>query len=66
MSQTKTRKLMLTWLETKHNVTVLWHNIMQFFLPYLLFRSGFILNCVRIISSWSNWLNMFKDNLDNQ
>jgi len=31
MSQTKTRKLMLTWLETKQNVTILWHNIKQFF-----------------------------------
>jgi len=31
MGQTKTRKLLLTWLETKHNVTVLWHNIKQFF-----------------------------------
>ena len=31
VSQTKTRKLLLTRLETKHNVTVLWYNIMQFF-----------------------------------
>ena len=31
MGQTKTRKLLLTWLETKYNVTVLWYNIMQFF-----------------------------------
>jgi hypothetical protein len=30
MGQTKTRKLLLTWLETKHNVTILWYNIMQF------------------------------------
>jgi len=31
VDQTKTRKLLHTWLETKHNVTVLWYNIMQFF-----------------------------------
>jgi hypothetical protein len=31
MGQTKTRKLLLTWLKTKHNVNVLWHNIKQFF-----------------------------------
>jgi hypothetical protein len=30
MGQIKTRKLLLTWLKTKHNVTVLWYNIMQF------------------------------------
>ena len=32
MGQTKTRKLLLTWLETKHNVIVLWYNIIQFFM----------------------------------
>jgi len=31
VGQTKTRKLLLTGLETKHNVTILWHHIMQFF-----------------------------------
>ena len=31
VGQTKTRKLLLTGLETKHNITVLWHHIMQFF-----------------------------------
>ena len=32
MGQTKTIKLFLTWLKTKHNVTILWYNIMQFFI----------------------------------
>jgi len=31
VGQTKTRKLMLTRLKTKHNVTILWHHIIQFF-----------------------------------
>jgi len=31
VGQTKTRKLLLTGLETKHNITVLWDHIMQFF-----------------------------------
>jgi len=31
IGQTKTRKLLLTWLKTKHNVIVLWYNIMKFF-----------------------------------
>jgi hypothetical protein len=31
LGQTKTIKLLLTWLKTKHNITVLWYNIMQFF-----------------------------------
>jgi hypothetical protein len=30
VGQTKIRKLLLTGLETKHNVTILWHHIMQF------------------------------------
>jgi len=31
VGQTKTKKLLLTGLEIKHNVTVLWHYIIQFF-----------------------------------
>ena len=31
IGQTKTKKLLLSWLKAKHNVTVLWDNIMQFF-----------------------------------
>jgi len=31
VGQTKTRKLLLTRLETKHNVNILWYSIMQFF-----------------------------------
>jgi hypothetical protein len=30
VGQTKIRKLLLTWLKTKHNITVLWHHIIQF------------------------------------
>ena len=31
VGQTKTRKLLLTRLKTKHNVTILWHHVIQFF-----------------------------------
>ena len=31
VGQTKSRKLLLTRMKTKHNVTVLWYNVMQFF-----------------------------------
>jgi hypothetical protein len=31
VGQTKTRKLLLTGLETKHNVTILRHHVIQFF-----------------------------------
>ena len=31
IGQTKIRKLLLTGLETKHNITVLWHHVIQFF-----------------------------------
>jgi len=30
VGQTKTKKILLTGLETKHNVVVLWHYIIQF------------------------------------
>jgi hypothetical protein len=31
IGQTKTRKILLTELETKHNVNILWHHVIQFF-----------------------------------